>query len=120
MGFFTEIARTVAGSVGIYHANEMFDRLVDQSRDEYADCLTDDENNLYEHFIRLRDEYTEKRKELSPKENDSLMEAVYDAKVAYLEALAENEAFPEAFRTKILEAVKEFKPAFAAVMDKKS
>ncbi len=48
------------------------------------------------------------------------MEAVYDAKVAYLEALAENESFPEAFRTKILEAVKEFKPAFAAVMDKKS
>ena len=120
MGFFSEIAGTVTGSVGLYHANEMFDSLIEQSQDKYSDSLLDDENRLYEQFISLRDEYTEKRKELSQKENDSLMEAVYDAKVAYLKALAENDAFPEDFRMKILEAVKEFKPAFAAVIDKKS
>ncbi len=99
--------------------NEMFDRFIEKSRKEYAGCLTADEEYLYEHFVRLKNEYTAKRKELSQKESDFLMEEVYDAKVDYLEALAENDAFPEEFREKILEAIKEFKPAFAAVMEKK-
>lgn len=46
MGFFSDIARTVAGSVNIYHANEMFDRLIEKSRKEYAGCLTADEEYL--------------------------------------------------------------------------
>ena len=117
MGFFDEIAGLIKGSAHLYSANEAFDKLIEESREEYSNCLTGEENELYENYIQLKDEYCEKRKELSNKENDAFMKNVYAAKVAYLEALAENDAFPDDFKERISSAIEEFKPAFAKIME---
>lgn len=117
MGFFDEITKIVTGSIDLYQANEAFDKLIEESQGDYADCLTDDNERLYEEFVQVRDEYTEKRKELSREENDAFLKKAYGAKIAYLESLIRNDDFPESFRTKISEAIKNFNPAFAAIMD---
>ncbi len=116
MGFLSDIVTSVASSVCIYHANGAFDKLIEEIREKYGDSIADEEY-LYEEYIRLKDEYTEKRGSLSPEDDDFLMNETYDAKVVYLETLAKNNSIPEDYRTRIKEAIDEFRPAFAVVMD---
>ena len=97
----------VKGGVRTYRADETLDRLMKRADTEYGDAVTPEQRAL---LTRYRDW---KRKfggtELAAK--------VTDAKLAYADALAANEALPEDFRDEIRRAVKGYKRAENLALD---
>ncbi len=97
----------VKGGVRTYQAEETLDRLMKRAETEFGDAVTPEQREL---LTRYRDW---KRKfggtELAAK--------VTDARLAYADALAANEALPEDFRDEIRRAVKGYKRAENLALD---
>ncbi len=97
----------VKGGVKTYQADEALDKLMNRAEKEFGDALTPEEKALGERYRDWKRKFA--RSELASK--------VTDAKLAYMDALAENEALPEDFRGEIQRAVNGYKRAENFALD---
>ncbi|MBQ7515373.1 MAG: hypothetical protein IJS96_03745 [Schwartzia sp.] len=97
----------VKGGVKTYQADEALDKLMNRAEKEFGDALTPEEKALGERYRDWKRKFS--RSELASK--------VTDAKLAYMDALAANEALPEDLRDEIRRAVNGYKRAENFALD---
>ena len=117
MGFFDTLKvmkDIVSGGIASYKAGEKLDELTEKVIADYGDELSTAQENLYRKYERSKKAYDDNSN--SDKNND-LLQAMEDDRLAFLEALNENDSIPKALRKEIADAIEEFKKADNMALD---
>lgn len=108
MGLFDGIKLVgdiVKAGVAAFKASEKLEALVKRSQDEFKSLIKPEQERLYQKYATL--DYAKVKEEDVEKQN-AMTEKVEAAAVAYLAALAEDDAFPKDFRAEITLALREY------------
>ena len=104
----------VAGGIEAYNAGEKLDALIERTVKNHDDILTDDERALHKQFKRAARAYDDND---DTDKNDSLLEKMEDARLAFLDEVAKNSSLSQNLRDEITVAVADFKRAENRALD---
>ena len=117
MGLFDGIKLVgdlVKGGIAAFKASEKLEALVERSRNEFKSLIKPEQEQLYQKYATLNHA---KGKEEDVEKQNALTDKVEAAAVAYLSALAADDAFPKDFRDEITQALREYVHANEGAMD---
>ena len=117
MGLFDGIklvGELVKGGIAAFKASEKLEALVERSRNEFKGLIKPEQEQLYQKYATL--DYA-KVKEKDVEKQNAMTDKVEAAAVAFLSALAADDAFPKDFRDEITQALQEYAHANEGAMD---
>ena len=117
MGFFDTLKvmkDIVTGGIEAYNAGEKLDALIEQTVTKHRAALSDNERALHKQFKRSAQAYDDND---DTDKNDALLEKMEDARLAFLDAVANNPLMPQTLRDEIKTAVADFKRAENSALD---
>ena len=117
MGLFDGIklvGELVKGGIAAFKASEKLEALVERSQNEFKGLIKPEQAQLYQKYATL--DYA-KVKEKDVEKQNAMTDKVEAAAVAFLSALAADDAFPKDFRDEITQALQEYAHANEGAMD---
>ena len=117
MGLFDGIklvGELVKGGIAAFKASEKLEALVERSQNEFKGLIKPEQEQLYQKYATL--DYA-KVKEKDVEKQNAMTDKVEAAAVAFLSALAADDAFPKDFRDEITQALQEYAHANEGAMD---
>ncbi len=102
----------VQGGIDAVKASGKLDKVVEESRKDYKEELTDEDRKLFNQYKKLKEKH---EAEQDMEKANAMIEEVEAAEVAYLLSLTKNKDLPKAFRRQVQEAVDAYAESNEAV-----
>lgn len=104
----------VSGGIASYKAGEKLDELIEKVMADYGEELSTAQEKLYLKYERAKKAYSDNS---DSNKTDSLLTAMENARIEFLESLEENSSLPNSLKNEIKTSVKEFKKADNMALD---
>lgn len=104
----------VSGGIASYKAGEKLDELIEKVMADYGEELSTTQEKLYLKYERAKKAYGDNS---DSNKTDSLLTAMENARIEFLESLEENSSLPNSLKNEIKTSVKEFKKADNMALD---